>query len=64
MRTSHQWRQKRAGSWLLRRLVLAHLWGQEVQEGPELLAALPDPAIQLFLLALQDQPDQEDLGGP
>jgi len=41
------------------RLVLAHLWDQEAQEDPELLAVLPALAIQLSLLALQDQPDPE-----
>ena len=42
---------------MLRQFQLAHLWDQEAPEDPELLAALPAPAIQLSLPGLQDQPD-------
>ena len=67
MRTFHRPHRRRAGLRLLRllqevRLVLAHLWDQQAQEDPVrplLLAALPAPAIQLSLLALQDQPDPQ-----
>jgi hypothetical protein len=70
MRTSHQWHRRRAGLRLLQpvpllqevRLVLAHLWDHQAQEDPVrplLLAALLAPAIQLSLLALQDQPDPQ-----
>jgi hypothetical protein len=72
MRTFHQWHRRRVGLRLLQlvqevRRDLAHLSDQEAQEDPvrpSLPAALPAPAIQLSLLALQDQPDPQVLVAP